>query len=465
MTLTENAIVLFHNSKDPGRIIGGENLIGRTLIALSKAGLRNVVILCEPGSKDRVTRLIANVRPSRISVGWQIREIESDLRSTVAAVAGAWDTRFLFLHTDAIWHPTLLEPMRSANTTSLAVYGGATWNGSSFDFAGDLREKFKIIFRSPVAFRRVGVSDGCIVADDARHVSCGALSLTSGDLPPTFTDVRDLADQLIRAGSLRPQWITNAWWLPVEEGASTETLRNYFWKVAFKEISGEFSKKVNSKLSRPLSLWLSQRQVPPNAISVTQVVLFVVSSSLLLIDSYAAMISFALLWQFAAGILDRCDGETARIRNYESEAGARFDMFVDDVRFYLPFFILAYVLTFLHGLPLYGWAWLAAVAWGLGMTVAQQIWMRRFGYVSLQMMNRDYIDSLDPAKAKSMDKWQPILKGDIRTFYVTVMSFFGSKEIIFWMLCSYVVVFGIVCLIGIRRLSARGKLEKITMPS
>ena len=110
-------------------------------------------------------------------------------------------------------------------------------------------------------------------------------------------------------------------------------MREFFWKIAFKEISGEFSKLVNSKLSKPMTFLFVRLGFSPNAISIIELVLFVVASAFLLINHYWALVMFAVIWQFAAGVLDRCDGETARVRNYESEAGGRFDMLIDDLRF------------------------------------------------------------------------------------------------------------------------------------
>ena len=154
------------------------------------------------------------------------------------------------------------------------------------------------------------------------------------------SNVADLIHHWHKQQLLRLGFVENVWWLPVTGRESQEDRTEFFWRIAFKEISGEFSKLVNSHLSKPLTFLFVRFGFSPNAISILELSLFLVSSAFLLIPQYWAMLVFAVVWQFSAGVLDRCDGEVARIRNYESEAGARFDMLIDDLRFALPFVFL-----------------------------------------------------------------------------------------------------------------------------
>ena len=47
-------------------------------------------------------------------------------------------------------------------------------------------------------------------------------------------------------------FIEKAWWLKVTGEESKEQITEFFWQMAFKEISGEFSKLVNAKQHRTL---------------------------------------------------------------------------------------------------------------------------------------------------------------------------------------------------------------------
>src|SRR5438552_18342630 len=99
------------------------------------------------------------------------------------------------------------------------------------------------------------------------------------------------------------------------------------------------------------------------------------------------MLVFAVVWQFSAGVLDRCDGEVARIRNYESEAGARFDMLIDGLRFALPFvFLTIACYRETHRDLTYLGAAVATVAWYTTAVVYHNRFLRQAGYVSIQSM-------------------------------------------------------------------------------
>jgi phosphatidylglycerophosphate synthase len=150
------------------------------------------------------------------------------------------------------------------------------------------------------------------------------------------------------------------------------------------------------------------------------------------------MLVFAVVWQFSAGVLDRCDGEVARIRNYESEAGARFDVLIDDLRFALPFVFLTIACYRESHRDLYLVVALATAAWYSTAVVYHNRFLRRAGYVSIQAMGVDFL------KTQAETRWfavfrriQPFTKGDIRTFYIFLASFLGNKSVLFWMLVAY----------------------------
>ena len=258
-----------------------------------------------------------------------------------------------------------------------------------------------------------------------QHLSCSNVA----DLIPHWHK-----QQLLRLG-----FVENVWWLPVTGRESQEDRTEFFWRIAFKEISGEFSKLVNSHLSKPLTFLFVRFGFSPNAISILELSLFLVSSAFLLIPQYWAMLVFAVVWQFSAGVLDRCDGEVARIRNYESEAGARFDMLIDDLRFALPFvFLTIACYRESHRDLTYLVAAVATAAWYSTAVFYQNRFLRRAGYVSVQTMGVDFL------KTQAQTGWfsvfrriQPFTKGDIRTFYIFLATFLGNKSVLFWMLVAY----------------------------
>ena len=255
----------------------------------------------------------------------------------------------------------------------------------------------------------------------------------------SWSHVADLIQHWHKQQLLRLGFVENVWWLPVTGRESQAYRTEFFWRIAFKDISGEFSKLVNSHLSKPLTFLFVRLGFSPNAISILELGLFLVSSAFLLIPQYWAMLVFAVVWQFSAGVLDRCDGEVARIRNYESEAGARFDMLIDDLRFALPLVFLT-IACYRESHRDLGYlvVALATIAWYGSAVVYHNRFLRRAGYVSIQAMGVDFL------KTQAETRWfavfrriQPFTKGDIRTFYIFLASFLGNKSVLFWILVAY----------------------------
>jgi phosphatidylglycerophosphate synthase len=337
----------------------------------------------------------------------------------------------------------------------LAVYKHVWLHGGSVVFESGFPEQFKVIFAHPESFTKIGLDKSVFQSNtfdvESPHPVEVSPNLSNGIFSTdvvvcdrahlqrlSWSHVADLIHNWHKQQLLRLGFVENVWWLPATGRESQEDRREFFWRIAFKEISGEFSKLVNSHLSKPLTFLFVRFGFSPNAISILELSLFLISSAFLLIPQYWAMLVFAVIWQFSAGVLDRCDGEVARIRNYESEAGARFDMLIDDLRFALPFVFLTIACYRESHRDLYLFVALATAAWYGTAVVCHNRFLRRSGYVSIQTMGVDFL------KTQAETRWfavfrriQPFTKGDIRTFYIFVATFLGSKSVLFWMLVAY----------------------------
>jgi phosphatidylglycerophosphate synthase len=441
-------------------VYGGEPLLIRALVALSKAGIRSAQIVCHDGHGEKIAALIGRAR-TRLSLDydiWPIRNGEM-LSEVVSRLAEERDASFLLFETAKILHPTFFAQAAQFAGSSkpvLIVYKHVWLSEGEVAFESAFPDKFKVIFAHPESFTKIALGKSVFqsISFDVgpAHPPDIAPSLSNGLFS---TDVvvcqrahlEDLAwgsfaeliqnwrkQQLLRLG-----FVENVWWLPVTGRESQEHRAEFFWRIAFKEISGEFSKLVNSHLSKPLTFLFVRFGFSPNAISILELLLFLVSSAFLLIPQYWAMVAFAVLWQFSAGVLDRCDGEVARIRNYESAAGARFDMLIDDLRFALPFVFLTIACYRESHRDLdYLVVALLTAAWYGTAVVYHTRFLRRAGYASIQSMGVDFL------KTQAETRWfamfrriQPFTKGDIRTFYIFLASFLGNKSVLFWMLVAY----------------------------
>ena len=441
-------------------VYGGEPLLNRALVALSKTGIRSVWIICHEGHREKIAALIGKAR-TRAALDYDISSIRTGetVSEVVSRLVEQWDTSFLLLETNQVVHPTFLAQLAQFAASPkpvLVAYKHVWLNEGKIAFESAFPDKFKVIFAHPESFTKIALdksvfrsntfdlgpahppeispalSNGIFSTD---VVVCHRVHLQND----SWGDVAELIQHWHKQQLLRLGFVENVWWLPVTGRESQEDRTEFFWRIAFKEISGEFSKLVNSHLSKPLTFLFVRFGFSPNAISILELSLFLVSSAFLLIPQYWAMLVFAVVWQFSAGVLDRCDGEVARIRNYESEAGARFDMLIDDLRFALPLvFLTIACYRESHRDLTYLVAAVATAAWYSTAVVYQNRFLRRAGYVSIQSMGVDFL------KTQAETRWlavfrriQPFTKGDIRTFYIFLASFLGNKSVLFWMLVAY----------------------------
>ena len=440
-------------------VYGGETLLNRALIALSKSGVRSVKIICRSGQREKIELMIQAIR-HRVSCEYEIVEFSSTalLSATIAHAVEKWEDLFFVFETDKIVHPTFFvqavefkvpqKPLLFA-FKNVWLYEGQVVFDTSFP------EKFRVIFHDPSTFTKIALREKVFQEATFAGATSQAVEISpelKNGLVSTDIVVCSRADfrnmtahnyaEMLRYWHekklLEIGFLEKFWWLKVSGTENKAQIREFFWKIAFKEISGEFSKLVNSRLSKPLTFLFVRLGFSPNAISVIELFLFLGASSFLLINQYWAMVIFAVIWQFSAGVLDRCDGETARVRNYESEAGGRIDMLIDDLRFGLPFVFLTIACYREFQLdPTYIVVAAATLAWYGAAAILHTRFLHRAGYGSMQAMGEDFFKAQEGAWVKPYRRIQPFIKGDIRTFYLFLLSFLGRKNILFWTLVVY----------------------------
>lgn len=444
-------------------VYGGETLLNRTLIAASKSGIQFVRIICPEDHRSRIVAQIDSLHKKRLALEYEILELRSGewLSDKIALAVENWEDLFLLFETDKIVHPTFLNQAVKLNVPQkplLVCYKNVWQESGVLFFDPAFTDKFRIIFKIGKAFTKVRLPAGVFrnpvletaggleISPDAHSgiYSTDVAVCRKSDVHVPFNSFSEMIKQWNDNRVLALAFIENAFWLKLSGKESAGEIKEFFWKIAFKEISGEFSKLVNSRLSKPMSFFFVTSGFSPNAVSILQMALFFLSSSFLFIPAYWAMIVFAVIWQFSAGVLDRCDGEVARIRNYESEAGGRFDRLIDDLRFSLPLGVLtvACYLEYQYDTT-YLIAGIVTFVYSSTATFLHNRFLRRTGYVSIQTMGKDFLKTHDSGILKLFRKVQPFVKGDIRTFYVFGAAFFGNKDVIFWMLVSYAWLLGI----------------------
>ena len=464
-------------------IYGGETLLNRSLVALTKSGLSDVHLMIQPGDRKRVELIIQKIR-KRISLSITLHEISRSEKcpAELGRIGGEPDEPILVFDLSSLYHFSLFDSILNLNNLDspvLVCFKNVTWDATGIHFKEDVKEKFKAVFQHPEVLRKITLNDDRIKFSDRipekkesgsepKYFSTDVLVCRVKDLG-TLSKVGSIEDILYHfeaANQLRAAWVENVWWLKITENVPNEYITNYFWKIAFKEISGEFSKKFNSILSKPLSFAFTRLGFTPNVISVIAFLFLIGSSLLLFTENYWMLVLSGFLWQMAA-VLDRCDGEVARIRSYESNFGAQFDIVTDDLGYAVQFICLTAVcFTQSHNDPFYLIAAVMTILWILRAVMFEKEYMQQAGYQSRQVKHADFLKRLnhDSYFVKIFKNIEVYGRRDWRAVLYFLLTLTGSTMLIFWTFMIFGWILGLFVYMQIHILSKPETAKHTSVP-
>src|SRR5262245_26367306 len=134
-------------------VYGGEPLLTRALVALSKAGLRSVKLIWREGHREWNAVLIGKAR-ARVALDYDISSIRTGetVYEVVSRLVEQWDTSFLLLETNKVVHPTFLAQLAQFAASPkpvLVVYKHVWLKEGKVAFESDFSDKLKVIFAYP----------------------------------------------------------------------------------------------------------------------------------------------------------------------------------------------------------------------------------------------------------------------------------------------------------------------------
>ncbi|MBM3277351.1 MAG: CDP-alcohol phosphatidyltransferase family protein [Candidatus Handelsmanbacteria bacterium] len=135
-------------------------------------------------------------------------------------------------------------------------------------------------------------------------------------------------------------------WRRVGDRRSARAAKDMLFSQVTKSTSGFISRHLNARISIPISKVLIETGISPHLVTSLLVMPAGLAAAYLVTrpDQYAWLAAAGVLWQLAA-ILDRCDGEIARVTLSESKFGAWFDTLTDNIAYLCAY---AGMLTGLH---------------------------------------------------------------------------------------------------------------------
>lgn len=142
------------------------------------------------------------------------------------------------------------------------------------------------------------------------------------------SSLKTLLSELVSRDKVKFKDFTNGYWLRLtSDNESAKKAEDLLFSHAGKTLTGWISRNINSKISLRVSRYLIRTPLTPNIISILINVIGMLSGPLYAIGHPVWGATFLQI----ATILDRCDGEVARIRLMETKRGQWVDTVSDQV--------------------------------------------------------------------------------------------------------------------------------------
>jgi phosphatidylglycerophosphate synthase len=231
-------------------------------------------------------------------------------------------------------------------------------------------------------------------------------------------------------------------WRRVRDRQGVRAAKDMLFGQVTKSTSGFVSRHLNARLSIPTSKLLVETGLSPHLITVLLVLPTGLASAYLVsfADDYLRLALAGLLWQLAA-VLDRCDGEVARVRLCESSFGAWFDTVTDNLAYIAAYAgLLAGMYRLYPEAPLYLYLGGSAIASLLLTLFVLYSYAHRTGSGSLQHYLRALTQEVPPKDKglvqKLMERYGFVTKRDFFSFFIFLACLADQLQVAYWFLIA-----------------------------
>ncbi|MCC7431330.1 CDP-alcohol phosphatidyltransferase family protein [bacterium] len=253
---------------------------------------------------------------------------------------------------------------------------------------------------------------------------------------------------------------TSSVWAKISDKKSVENAKDLLFTTVTKKTSGFISKNINAKFSIPVSKVLAEFRISPNAVTCVTLTIGLLSSYLLSQANlgYFYVLLGGILWQLAA-IVDRCDGELARVKMSDSKFGGWFDTVTDNIAYVFFFFGVTTGMYNLHPENIeylyFGGITVLVMLFGF---ISMYTYVIRIGSASLQTYNAQLAEDDNKSFASSfLKKTKFMSKRDFFSLTFFVFCLFNHFELVYWSLIIGGNIIGFVILFSQRKMMNRLK--------
>ncbi|HIM56594.1 MAG TPA: CDP-alcohol phosphatidyltransferase family protein [Candidatus Latescibacteria bacterium] len=413
---------------------GGLSLVDRGIRTMVRAGIQRILVVvpavAAPPSLSRITRKL-NI--SLEVVPW----------GTAPEMHFPAGEDFLLLLGDYVHHhSSLSEAMADGLGTADFVA-----------LLSDSSQKSLPLLEAQVDGKAIRFREA---AQDRDQLSSGAFlcaaALAPHELATAATDVWTFLSVRSAGGRAEARAGANHLWRRVVDRRTARDAKNMLFSQVTKKTSGFVSRHLNARFSIPTSKLLVETGISPHMVTVLFVLTTGLTSAYLfsMPDDYLYLAAAGILWQMAA-VLDRCDGEIARVKLCESKFGAWFDTVTDNIAYLAMFAGLQVGMSRLHpGESLYtyvGVSALVALVFSLALLYRYAIKTGSGSLQHYQIGLKRHVPASDKgAVYVFVERHAYVVKRDFFAFAQFLLMILNQFELLYWlsMLIFHGMAFGIL---------------------
>jgi CDP-L-myo-inositol myo-inositolphosphotransferase len=359
---------------------GGITLLKRSLLSLSRKGVRRFVIVIADAAVRRSVVHDAQLRA--LEIIW-VRNLErpQDVTHSLWRARPHVRGEFFVVPVDRVFAPAVLdrllaEPLDGAtlavSRTNVAQSTGALAPAllASAGVAVALQGRDRV-----VALAKVDKTDAVgLGVFSASRALFDVLDERTAD--GEAVDLASAFARLAARGQLRAADVDDAWWHPVRDISERKQAERVLIRSLRKSVDGVIARHINRRFSLAATRLLMNTPVRPNhvtAFSLLVSFLAAVTAAMATVLEPGWLLVGAVLWQLAS-MLDGIDGEIARLKFQGSRLGEWFDTLTDDIGRFVFFIGVGMGLATMTGDTL--WLQLAVVGVVMQMSVAANLYRK-----------------------------------------------------------------------------------------